>query len=139
MDRAKELLMCSSMKTSEIGYEVGYKDPHYFSYIFKKETGDTVSRFIRNYRMEQRTKKLLSDTSMKIVQICKEAGFSNVSYVKNFREYCGCSPEQYRKGGMADAQTENSSFITIHSKKMLTILCLVGMLPVMILGDFTWN
>lgn len=36
MDRAKELLMCSSMKTSEIGYEVGYKDPHYFSYIFKK-------------------------------------------------------------------------------------------------------
>lgn len=30
MDRAKELLMCSSMKTSEIGYEVGYKDPHYF-------------------------------------------------------------------------------------------------------------
>lgn len=36
MDRARELLMCSSMKTSEIGYEVGYKDPHYFSYIFKK-------------------------------------------------------------------------------------------------------
>ena len=106
MDRAKELLMCSSMKTSEIGYEVGYKDPHYFSYIFKKETGDTVSRFIRNYRMEQ-AKKLLSDTSMKIVQICKETGFSNVSYFcKNFREYCGCSPEQYRKGGMTDAQTE---------------------------------
>lgn len=36
MDRAKELLVCSSMKISEIGYEVGYKDPHYFSYIFKK-------------------------------------------------------------------------------------------------------
>lgn len=39
MDKAKELLMCSSMKTSEIGYEVGYKDPHYFSYIFKKNQG----------------------------------------------------------------------------------------------------
>ena len=36
MDKAKELLMCSALKTSEIGYEVGYKDPHYFSYIFKK-------------------------------------------------------------------------------------------------------
>lgn len=36
MDKAKELLMCSPLKTSEIGYEVGYKDPHYFSYIFKK-------------------------------------------------------------------------------------------------------
>lgn len=39
MEKAKELLMCSSMKTSEIGYEVGYKDPHYFSYIFKKTQG----------------------------------------------------------------------------------------------------
>lgn len=39
MDKAKELLMCSSMKTSEIGYEVGYKDPHYFSYLFKKTQG----------------------------------------------------------------------------------------------------
>ena len=86
--------------------ELVYLSPGYFSYIFKKETGDTVSRFIRNYRMEQ-AKKLLSDTSMKIVQICKETGFSNVSYFcKNFREYCGCSPEQYRKGGMTDEQTE---------------------------------
>lgn len=39
MEKAKEMLMCSSLKTSEIGYEVGYKDPHYFSYIFKKTQG----------------------------------------------------------------------------------------------------
>ena len=39
MEKAKELLMCSPLKTSEIGYEVGYKDPHYFSYIFKKTQG----------------------------------------------------------------------------------------------------
>ena len=45
MDRAKELLMCSSMKTSEIGYEVGYKDPHYFSYIFKKTQNCTLKEF----------------------------------------------------------------------------------------------
>lgn len=45
MDRAKELLMCSLMKTSEIGYEVGYKDPHYFSYIFKKTQNCTPKEF----------------------------------------------------------------------------------------------
>ena len=45
MDRAKELLMCSPMKTSEIGYEVGYKDPHYFSYIFKKTQNCTPKEF----------------------------------------------------------------------------------------------
>ena len=36
MERAKELLMCTGLRTSEIGSQVGYKDPHYFSYLFKK-------------------------------------------------------------------------------------------------------
>lgn len=47
MERAKELLRCSDMKASEISYEVGYKDPHYFSYLFKK----TQSCTPREYRM----------------------------------------------------------------------------------------
>lgn len=45
IEKAKEFLMCSSMKTSEIGYEVGYKDPHYFSYIFKKVQGCTPKEY----------------------------------------------------------------------------------------------
>ena len=39
LEKAKELLMCSNMRTAEIGYEVGYKDSHYFIYIFKKVVG----------------------------------------------------------------------------------------------------
>lgn len=39
MERAKELLMCSNLRTAEIGYEVGYRDAHYFSYLFKKVVG----------------------------------------------------------------------------------------------------
>lgn len=52
MDKAKELLMCSSMKTSEVGYEVGYRDPHYFSYIFKKTQGCSPKEY-RARRKEQ--------------------------------------------------------------------------------------
>lgn len=39
MENAKTLLVCTAMKTSDVGFEVGYRDPHYFSYIFKKTVG----------------------------------------------------------------------------------------------------
>lgn len=45
MNKAKELLMCSTLKSSEIGFEIGYKDPHYFSYLFKKTQGCTPKEF----------------------------------------------------------------------------------------------
>lgn len=45
MEKAKELLMCSDKRTSDIGYEVGYKDSHYFSYIFKKTQGCSPKEF----------------------------------------------------------------------------------------------
>lgn len=45
MQKAKELLRCSSMKSSEVGYSVGYKDPHYFSFLFKKTQGFTPKEY----------------------------------------------------------------------------------------------
>ena len=45
MEKAKGLLMCSNMKSSEVGYAVGYKDSHYFSYLFKKTQGCTPKEF----------------------------------------------------------------------------------------------
>ena len=47
INKAKELLTCTSMKTSEIGFEVGYRDPHYFSFIFKKIMGMSPKEYRR--------------------------------------------------------------------------------------------
>lgn len=45
LEKAKALLMCTNMRSSEIAYEVGYKDAHYFSYIFKKVCGCTPKEY----------------------------------------------------------------------------------------------
>ncbi len=45
MEKAKELLRTSSMKSAEIAFAVGYKDPHYFSYLFKKTQYCTPKEF----------------------------------------------------------------------------------------------
>ena len=41
MERACELLKCTSYRTSEIGEQVGYNDAHYFSAAFKKAMGQS--------------------------------------------------------------------------------------------------
>lgn len=45
MNKAKELLRCTNKKSSIISMEVGYKDPHYFSYLFKKTQGMTPTQY----------------------------------------------------------------------------------------------
>ena len=52
LDKAKEMLLSTSKKSNEIGLLVGYKDPHYFSYLFKKTTGMTTTQFRGKGRME---------------------------------------------------------------------------------------
>ena len=47
--RARELLATTAMRTSDIAYAVGYNDPHYFSYLFKKNTGLSP----RDYRKDE--------------------------------------------------------------------------------------
>ncbi len=45
IEKAKKLLLTSPMRSGDITYEVGYNDPHYFSYIFKKQTGVSPREF----------------------------------------------------------------------------------------------
>lgn len=45
MGKAKELLRCTNKRSSVVAQEVGYKDAHYFSYLFKKEVGMTPTQY----------------------------------------------------------------------------------------------
>lgn len=48
--RAKELLESSGLSVIEVGLEVGYSDPAYFSKIFRKETGLSPSQYRRKIK-----------------------------------------------------------------------------------------
>lgn len=43
--KAKELLRSTAMKTYEVAEAVGYRDPHYFSLIFRKTAGETPTAY----------------------------------------------------------------------------------------------
>ena len=52
MELAKQLLRQTTLRSGEIAFEVGYRDPRYFSFIFKKTQGCTPS----NYRAGEEAK-----------------------------------------------------------------------------------
>ena len=75
-----------------------YLAPSYLSTVFKKETGQNLSKFIKQYRMEK-AKDMLENTNMKIVNISEACGYQNVSYFcQSFRECYGVSPQKFRNG-----------------------------------------
>ncbi len=86
-----------------------YMAPSYLSALFKKETGENISKYIKNYRMKK-AKELLEDTHEKIVNVSVAVGYPNVSYFcQSFREYFGVSPQKFRsKGGKNEAVLERT-------------------------------
>ena len=50
LNKAKELLRTTNIKSSQIAHDTGYNDSHYFSYIFKKNTGLTPSEYRSQYQ-----------------------------------------------------------------------------------------
>ena len=45
INKAKELLRMTTLRSADIAYQVGYNDPHYFSSVFKKNTGLSPMEF----------------------------------------------------------------------------------------------
>ena len=45
INKAKEMLRTTSLSSNDISYQVGFNDPHYFSFVFKKVSGFSPTEF----------------------------------------------------------------------------------------------
>lgn len=100
IQKIKNLIEKEYMNDISLGYvaERIHLAPAYVSYIFKKETGQTLIKYITEIRME-RARLLLSEENRKIVQVAKACGYENQSYFNRaFKNYYGVTPKQFKEG-----------------------------------------
>ena len=72
-------------------------NPYYFSQLFKKKTGETYQNYLIGLRVE-RAKKLLTETDLKIYEVCEKVGYSDANHFnKVFERFVGMRPSEYKK------------------------------------------
>ena len=84
------------IRTADLAALVGYTE-YYLTEKFKKETGQSVSQYIRAARIA-RAKVLLTSTSLSVHDIAERLAFNTPNYfIQSFRALEGLTPAQYRK------------------------------------------
>lgn len=74
-----------------------YLSKTYLSSLFKKETGYSISEYINRVRIE-RSKSLLLEENISIIDIANLCGFEDQSYfTKVFKNIVGITPKKYRE------------------------------------------
>lgn len=97
--RVKELIGSSNtlfLSVGEIAKRVGISR-YYLQHIFKRETGITMTAYIRERKLSE-AKRLLITTEKQISDIAYECGYLDAGYfTKVFGESEGVTPTEYRK------------------------------------------
>lgn len=71
-------------------------NPSYFSALFKKETGQTLTQFITKKRMELAA-HLLSENNLQVQTVAQQCGIFDVNYfTKTFKKIYGKTPSEYK-------------------------------------------
>ncbi|MDE5718010.1 MAG: helix-turn-helix transcriptional regulator, partial [Lachnospiraceae bacterium] len=79
----------------EIAQQIGVSSG-YLSRLFKKETGESVSAYIRAQKI-QMAKNMLRYSDYTLVDIANRLAFSSQShFIQQFREQTGMTPKKYR-------------------------------------------
>ncbi len=70
--------------------------PHYFSKLFKDETGENFIDFLTNLRINL-AKDLIKSSNMSVKEICYEIGYGDPNYFSRiFKKVVGITPTEYR-------------------------------------------
>lgn len=84
------------LDVSQIAEHVHFSNAH-LNILFKQETGSTLKKFIKEYRITL-SKNMLEDGHYKINEIAERCGYTNANYFSvAFKEATGESPSEYRK------------------------------------------
>lgn len=79
----------------------GYSEP-YLCKLFKIEAGTTFTRIIKEFRLKQAAKMLLSTTA-KLDAVCDSVGYSDVTqFIRDFKKQYGSTPAKYRKSVLSN-------------------------------------
>lgn len=105
----------------------------------KSITGISVSRFIRNVRLEK-ARTLLSQTNKTSSEVAFDVGFSSTSYfTKCFHDYFGYPPGEYHKIAISSYRTSTGLRISRHllyGSRIATttvILAIIGVLVLLVI------
>ena len=70
---------------------------YYFCKLFKEVTGSTFINYLNGVRVSKAQRELLN-TRKCMIQIAMDTGFNSVdSFNKAFKQFCNCTPSEYRK------------------------------------------
>jgi len=85
----------SSLSLNEISDALSISS-YYLSRIFAKYTGQNLSEYLLQFRMNQ-AQKLLRTTHLSTIEISAAVGYNNPSYFRtSFKTHIGMTPRQYR-------------------------------------------
>lgn len=98
LDRAKSYIQskfAEELSLEDIADYV-HLNPHYFSKIFKQQTGTTFIDYVTALRIEK-AKALMSEDQLSLKEICFEVGYNDPNYFSRvFKKVTGLTPSEFK-------------------------------------------